>query len=131
MTKHSITSLKDYDIAKNGRTVVLNFADDRDTPVSLKMSEIEVEKLAHELEFVITKARQLSDLSKQGIVPFLRPDKSRANLTTQGSTVVVSFVLRTGLVLHYGLEPTEAEALGRQILDAAVQGKNASPLARH
>jgi hypothetical protein len=73
------------------------------------------------------KARELSDISKQGIVSMFRPARFRADLATEGNTVVVSFAHENGLESHFGLEPTLAEALAHQILDASARGKAAKP----
>jgi hypothetical protein len=126
MTELSLAKLTDYDISPDGRRVGLNFADEEGNPVSLKISAMELENVAHELGFVITKARQLSSISKQGIVPFLRPTKFRANLLKDGQAVVVSFQTATGLELHYGLDATSAAELASQLQEAAQKGMTAT-----
>jgi hypothetical protein len=131
MTKHVISDLKDFDISRDGRNIVLNFSDDSDRPVSLKLTTIALEKISHEIGLAITKAREFSDISKQGIVRFLRPAKSHADLMVEGSTVLISFVTGLGLAVHYGLEPNHADALAHQILDASERGKKAKPQSRH
>jgi hypothetical protein len=131
MASFSITALKDFDISQDGRKVVLNFADENDMPVSLKMSTMGLEALLHEITFALTKAHELSDISKQGIVPILRPSKFRADLQPDKTTVVLSFAVKSGLELHYGLEPTHANAFAQQIQDAAQRGMRANPPSRH
>lgn len=131
MTKHTVTSIKDFDISTNGRNVVLNFADDKDRPVSLKISTIELERVNQEIGFAITKARKLSDISKQGIIPFIRAAKWRAELLDSQPVVVISFALQNGLEVHYGLSPIDAPSLARQILDASQRGISAKPQSSH
>jgi hypothetical protein len=80
MTAFSIEGMKDFDVFKDGRKMVLNFSDENDKPVSVKVTTMAIEKIMHELTFALTKAYEMSDISKQGIVPFLRPQKSRASL---------------------------------------------------
>ena len=68
MTKHTVKTIQDFDISQDGRKIILNFADENDQPVSLKMTTIELERASQEMGFAITKARKLSDVSKQGII---------------------------------------------------------------
>jgi len=132
MTTHNVASLKDCDIARDGRNVILNFnCSDQSDPLSLKLGTMELEKIAHELAFVIIRARAMSEVAKQGVVPFMRPRLSRADLTTDGLTVVVSFALPSGMVTHYGLESTDADSLARQIQDASEKSKKTSRPSQH
>lgn len=132
MTKHKITSLKGYDIAPDGRTVALNFADANDRPVSLEMSTMELERTSYETGFAITKARQLSDISKSGIIPYVRPKEWRASLLNEHSPVVlISFRLQNGLEVHYGIPATAADSLVHQLQDASEQGKKAKGETSH
>jgi hypothetical protein len=131
MSRFEISSLKDFDIAPDGRKAVLNFADDQDLPVSLKFTQLQLEQLAHELGFVLTKARQLSEASKQGMAPFLRPARCRGGASPGEPTVIVSFQLPSGLEMHYGLEPIVAEGLAKQLHDGAQEAKTAKPPTRN
>jgi hypothetical protein len=124
--KVSVSSLKDFDISMDGRNAILNF-----DSVSLKITTMELEKVVHELGFLLIKARQLSDISKQGIVPFLRPTKVRGSLLGDGRAVVASFQLASGLELHYGMDLDVADALTAQLQEAAQQGRKATPPRRH
>jgi hypothetical protein len=122
MSKHNVSKFTDFDIASNGRSVVLNFEIDSG-PISLEFNEILLEKVHYELGLAITKARQLSEISKQHLVSFLRPPQFRADLIENGQTVIISFRQANGLEMNYGLEPTHADALARQILSASERGK--------
>ncbi|MFZ1091304.1 MAG: hypothetical protein WAN75_19095, partial [Xanthobacteraceae bacterium] len=92
---------------------------------------LELEKIAHYLGFVLTKARQMSDISKQGVVPFLRPTRVQADLLGQASVVILSFAMRAGVEMHYGLDPAHAHAFARQIEEAARSGSESKPLRQH
>ncbi len=125
MTAFSITSLKGYDVSKDGRIALLHFVTDDDEPISLRLETMELEAMIHEVEFLLMKARELSDLSKQGVVSTLRPETFRAALSEDGTHVILTFRLRSGLELHYGLEPTLAEELVDEIHNEAERGEKA------
>jgi hypothetical protein len=131
MPEFSLANLTDFDLSKDGRKTVLNFQDESAAKVSLKLTTINLELVTQELAFLLTKARQLSDVSKQNIVPFLHPARFRADVLTEGGTVVVSFELPTGLQHHYGLEPSFAMELARQLHDAAQRGMTTTSPKRH
>jgi hypothetical protein len=130
MCDFAISHITDFDISRDGKAV-LNCRDEDGKPISIKMATMDLERFSVEIGFLLTKARELSEISKQNIVPFLQPAKFRADLLTQGSTVVIAFQLASGLQHHYGLEPTDADALACQILDAAEQAKKAAVPLRH
>jgi hypothetical protein len=122
MTEIVISELTDYGIDQDGRGATLNFLQNDGAPISLWFNSVELEKLLHELGFVITKMRELSELPKQGIISMLRPTKATASLLNDDRTVVVTLELRTGLVLHYGFEPNLASALAARIEAEAQRG---------
>jgi hypothetical protein len=127
----AITSLKDFDLAKDGSNTVLNFTDDQGGLVSLKFDFVGLERLSHELMLVLSKARQFA-LQSSGIVPILRPARCQAEIQNADPTsVVVSFQLHSGLELHYGIQSTVAEALAKQLLEKAEQGRRAKPPTRN
>ena len=131
MSEISIAQFKDYDVSPDGRNAVLHFIDGDGRPVAIKVETQELEKIAHNLGFVLTKARQMSDISKQGVVPFLRPTRVQADLLGQGSVVILSFAMRAGVEMHYGLEPVHANEFARQITEAARRGLESKPLRQH
>ena len=131
MAKHTVTAIKDFDISKDGRTVILNFADENDRPVSLKMSTMALDKASHEMGIALTQARKLSEVSKQGIIAFMRPKKCRAELLNDQPLVAISFGLPNGLEVHYGIPTIDAVLLARQILAAAEHGMSAKPPPSH
>ena len=131
MPEFSLSNLTDFDLSRDGRKTILNFKDESGEKVSLKLTTINLERITQELAFLLTRARQLSDVSKQNIVPFLHPARFRADLLIEGGTVVVSFELPTGLQNHYGLEPDLAIELARQLQDAALRGMTATPPTRN
>jgi hypothetical protein len=128
MSEISIAQFKDYDVSSDGRNAVLHFIDRDGRPLAIKVETLELEKIAHNLGFVLTKARQMSDISKQGVVPFLRPTRVQADLLSQGSVVILSFAMRAGVEMHYGLEPIHANAFADQIKEAARRGLKSKPL---
>jgi hypothetical protein len=131
MSEISIAKFKDYDVSPDGRKAVLHFIDGDGRPVAIKVETQELEKIAHNLGFVLTKARQISDISKQGVVPFLRPTRVQADLLGQGSVVILSFAMGAGVEMHYGLDPAHAHAFARQIEEAARRGLESKPLRQH
>jgi hypothetical protein len=131
MSEITIAQFKDYDVSPDGRKAVLHFIDGDGRPVAIKVETQELEKIAHNLGFVLTKARQISDISKQGVVPFLRPTRVQADLLGQGSVVILSFAMRAGVEMHYGLEPAHANEFARQITEAARRGLKSKPLGQH
>lgn len=126
-----VTELKDFDISQDGRNTVLNFTNKGEDSVSLKISTLDLQRITQEIGILLTKARQLSEVSKQNIVPFLRPSRFRADLLEHGSTVVLAFGFSSGLDHYYGLEPIDADKLADQIRDASERGKIAKPLIRN
>jgi hypothetical protein len=88
MSEISIAQFKDFDVAADGRKVVLHFTDPDGRPIAIQVESLELEKIAHNLGFVLTKARQISDISKQGVVPFLRPTRVQADLLGQGNPLI-------------------------------------------
>src|SRR6202035_2639056 len=120
-----------YDVSPDGRKAVLHFIDGDGKPVAIKVETLELEKIAHNLGFVLTKARQMSDISKQGVVPFLRPTLVQADLLSHGSVVILSFAMRAGVEMHYDLEPIHANAFADQIKEAARRGVKSKPLNQH
>jgi hypothetical protein len=131
MSEISIAQFKDFDVAADGRKVVLHFTDPDGRPIAIKVETLELEKIAHNLGFVLTKARQISDISKQGVVPFLRPTRVQADLLGGASVVILSFAMRAGVEMHYGLDPAHAHAFARQIEEAARRGLESKPLRQH
>jgi hypothetical protein len=132
MTKHNLTELKNCDISQDGRTIALNFADENDRPVSLSIPTLSLEKTHHDIGQVITKARQLSDISKQGIIPFQVASGWRATvMVTDRLFVLISFRFDNGLEMHYGIPATAAGALAESILEAARQGISTKPQSSH
>jgi hypothetical protein len=131
MSEISIAQFKDYDVSPDGRKAVLHFIDGDGRPVAIEVETLELEKIAHNLGFVLTKARQASDIYKQGVVPFLRPTRVQADLLGRGSVVILSFAMRGGVEMHYGLEPIHANAFARQIKEAARRGLKGKPLGQH
>jgi hypothetical protein len=131
MSEISIAQFKDYDVSPDGRKAVLHFIDGDGRPVAIKVETQELEKIAHNLGFVLTKARQISDISKQGVVPFLRPTRVQADLLGQGSVVILSFAMRAGVEMHYGLDPVHANEFARQIKEAARKSLKSKPLGQH
>jgi hypothetical protein len=131
MTEFAVSRLSDFDISRNGRATRLNFLDARGKKVSLNMTVMELERITHELGFLLTKARQLSEESKQDIVPFLRPVNTRASILKDGTTVVMSFKIPSGLELHYGLDSTQPSAFAAQLQEEAQKGMKSKPPSRH
>jgi hypothetical protein len=131
MPEFSISNLKDFDITPDGRKTILNFVEATGETLSLKISILDLERVTHEMGLILSKAPELSDISKQNIVPFLRPSKFRADLLAEGSTVLTVYQLASGIEHRYGLEPRGAEELARQMLDAAERGKKAIAPRRH
>jgi hypothetical protein len=86
MPEFSLADLTDFDLSKDGRKTILNFKDESGEKVSLKLTTMNLERVTQELGFLLTKARQRSDVSKQNIIPFLHPARFRADLLTEGST---------------------------------------------
>ena len=131
MPKFTVSKLRDFQISRDGRTAVLHFvgAADED-PVSLEMTTLELEIATQEMGSLLTKARELSDVSKQGIVPIFCPTHCRAS-PTEDSRVALEFRLNNGLEHRYGLEPNHAAELARQILDVAERGRKAIPPSQH
>jgi hypothetical protein len=118
-------TLLDFDIAVDGRTVILNFTNEKGERVPIRLSEIELEKTLHELQVALTKVRQLSEVTKQGLVSYIRPRLVRGSAA--GQDVVLSLQFHDGLELHYGLQPNQAERLSQQLFAAAQVGKKANP----
>jgi hypothetical protein len=131
MPEFVVLKLNDFDISKNGRTTRLNFLDVRRKKVSLSMTVLELERITHELGFLLTQARQLSEESKQDIVPFMRPIAARASALKDGTAVVISFQIPSGLEMHYGLDPTRASALATQLEHEAQRSMKSDPPSRH
>jgi hypothetical protein len=131
MAEFAVSRFHDFDISRNGRATRLNFLDARGKKVSLNMTVIELERITHELGFLLTKARQLSEESKQDIVPFLRPANTRASLLKDGMTVVISFQIPSGLEMYYGLDPTQASTLAVQLQEEAQKGMKSKAPSRH
>jgi len=131
MSTFSVSTLTDYSVSPDGCQAALNFMGKNSEPLSLEISTIELEKIVIELEFLLTKSRELSSLSKQGILSFLRPTTVRVSLLNDDATVVVSLRVRTGLEIHYGFEPTLADVLGNQIQEQAQKGMQANQFLRH
>jgi hypothetical protein len=130
MPSFPVSKLTNVELSRDGRNMVLHFATDSEK-ISLTIDTMAVETAMTELGYIITKARELSEISKQGIVQIFRPARFRAELATEGSTVVVSFAHENGLESHFGLQPKLATELARQILDAAERGTTASDPIRH
>ncbi|MGO9133782.1 MAG: hypothetical protein ACLP8A_06995 [Methylovirgula sp.] len=131
MTEHSIKTLSDYAITSDGRDIVLNFEDAAGSELTLKFSALLMERIFFEMGLAVTKARELSGLSDQGIVPLFRPTECRADLVAHGQTVALSFQTENGLSFHCGLEPESAAALAEQMFKAAERGKLAKPETRN
>jgi hypothetical protein len=131
MAEFAVSRLSDFDISRNGRATRLTFLDAKGKKVSLNMTVMELERITHELGFLLTKARQLSEESKQDIVPFMRPANTRASILKDGTTVVMSFKIPSGLELHYGLDPTQASAFAAQLQEEAQKGMKSKPPSRH
>jgi hypothetical protein len=131
MTDILISKYTEGAISQDGRNIVLTFQVQDGSKASLHLTALELEKLMHDLSFLITKARELSELSKQGIVSILRPSKASANLLSDNRTVVLSFQIRAGLELHYGFESTVAIELNDQIKEVVQQGIETGPQRGH
>jgi hypothetical protein len=131
MSEISIAKFEDYDVSPDGRKAVLHFIDGDGRPVAIKVETLELEKIAHNLGFVLTNARQISDISKQGVVPFLRPTRVQADLLGGASVVILSFAMRAGVEMHYGLDPAHAHAFAHQIEEAARRRLESKPLRQH
>ena len=131
MPEFSVSKISGTSLSHDGRGAILKFVDSDGQEISLKISTLDLASTVHEIGFLLTKSRELSDISKQSIVPFLRPQKVRAELTTDNVTVVTSYQLPSGLEHHYGMTPNLAEALARQILDAAERGKKTTAPSHH
>lgn len=127
MQNHVIKALVDYDISTDGGKIILNFANADGERLALEFDPFVLEKIFFEIGLATTKARQLSGLAEQGIVPFFSPDQSRADVVQRGQTVLVSFQAHDGLELHFGLKPDHALALAAQMRDAAARGMLAKP----
>ena len=119
-----------FSLSQDGRNATLRFKDDAGNALSLEISTLDLQTFSQELGALLTKASELSDITKSDIVPFFRPAKFRANLA-DGPTVVVSFMLDTGLESHFGLSPDGAEMLAKQMLKQAADGKGSKPQPRN
>jgi hypothetical protein len=131
MAEFAVSRFNDFDISRNGRTTRLNFLDARGKKVSLNMTVLELERITHEFGFLLTKARQLSEESKQDIVPFFRPANARASTLKDGTTVIISFQTSSGLEMYYGLDPAQANVLAAQLQEQAQKAIKSQPSSRH
>jgi hypothetical protein len=131
MSDFVISKLDNFDISKSGRLARLNFFDSRGKKVSLTMTVLELERITHEMGFLLTKAREISEESKQDIVPFMRPKHARASALKDGTAVVISFQIPSGLEVHYGLNPVPAGALATQLAQEVEKSLKSHPPSRH
>lgn len=120
-----VNRLEECAISRDGRSVTVNLMGKENKTIALDFSTIDLERTVHELVVLLTKARELSEVSKQGIVSFVRPTNARAASLSDGQTVLVSFQLPSGLEMHYGMQPTHAQTLADQIQDEARKGMTA------
>ncbi len=130
MPDFSIAKLMGYNLSQDGRDAVLRFGDSDGDELALQINTLDLQVLVQEIGALLSKAAELSDIYKSDVVPFFRPEKFRANLAT-GPTVVMSFLLNTGLESHFGLSPESAERLANQMLEKAQEGKIAKPKSRN
>lgn len=127
MAKHVIKGIRDFDIATDGKKIVVHFEDAEGHPIALEFESLEVEKTFFEMGLAATKARELGGFSTSGVVPFFRPSQARSDLSMPGKTVVTALRAANGLEFHFGLEPNFADALADQMKDAARRGRLAKP----
>jgi hypothetical protein len=120
-----VTRLKEAAISLDGRSVTVNLLAKENEITSLDFSTIDLERIVHELMVLLTNARQMSEVSRQGIVSFVRPTNARAALLSDDQTLIVSFQLPSGLEMHYGMQPTQAQKLADQIQNEAQKGMTA------
>ena len=118
-------------LSPDGRQAILKFLDIERAEIWLEMPTLDLSTMVQEIGSLLTRSRELSDISKANVVQFLRPQRMKADLVTDGSTVVATFELDSGLQQHFGMEPNLAEALAQQLLDAVQRGKKATPERRH
>jgi hypothetical protein len=133
MPEFSILGITDNtSVSGDGHHIVLNLIGADDSEVSLKVDALVLQTIMQSCGFILTKARQLAS-ANPNFVPALRPARFRADLMAQGQSVVVVFGLSSGLEHYYGLLPDEADALARQMQDAAERGRKvaATKPARH
>jgi hypothetical protein len=120
-----VTRLEECAISRNGRSVTINLTGKKNETIALDFSTIDLERTVHELVVLLTNAHQLSEVSKQGIVSFVRPTNARAASLSDDRTVIVSFQLPAGLEMHYGMQPIQAQKLADQIQNEAQKGMTA------
>src|ERR1043166_6447198 len=101
MVDFSVAKLMGYSLSQDGRDATLRFGDGGGDRLALQINTLDLQLLAQEIGALLTKAAELSDIYKSDVVPFFRPQKFRANLAN-GPTVVMSFMLDTGLETHFG-----------------------------
>jgi hypothetical protein len=130
MPEFSVDDLPDFGISEDGRTAVLNFTGPDQISVSLKIDTLILQRMSHQIGSVLTQSRRLSNRSRD-VVPIVRPTRFRADLTTDNTLVGIQFVMNSGIEHTYGLEANDAEALARQISDAAQRGRRTSAPSRH
>jgi hypothetical protein len=123
-----VSELTGYGISADGGDAVLYLRTADDRTASLRIGTPELERVVQELGQVVTKVRELSELSKQNLIALVQPSKARANLASDGLTIVISLQIRNSLEIHYGFERNHALALAAQMTAAAERGmKSTSP----
>jgi hypothetical protein len=127
----SVARMTGTSLSRDGRQATLKFLDQQETEIWLNIAALSLTTMVQEMGALFTRSRELSDISRANVVQFLRPQRIRADLVTKGSTVVASFELDNGLQQHFGMEPSLAEALAQQLLDAAQRGRKANLEQRH
>ena len=114
-----VSEIVDYGISADGRDTVVNFQTTEGYIASLHFSSLDMEKIVHELALVVSRAKELSEPSKQNIPAILKPSKALANLAAGEMVIVLSLQIPNNLEIHYGFEVKQALTLATQIISAA------------
>lgn len=129
MAEFDVSRLKGTAVSGDGRDAILKFEGKDGDEVSIKIDAMSLAAAMQDIGSLLIRSRELSEISKQNIVPIFRPIECRADLVEE--RIVLSFRLDSGLENHYGIALSIAETLMHQMLEAILRHKKAKPESRH